>query len=98
MTDEDVALGIDFGGTKAALVVGDRQGTIYFQQRLNHEPGATAISIVRRTFGRAQSLVSDYAVGRIGIATMGITRSDEVWLAPNVPGWSTLALPRMTAQ
>jgi len=28
------------------------------------------------------------------VSTMGLTRSDHVDLAPNVPGWKDLAIPR----
>lgn len=93
MSESKLALGVDFGGTKTGLAVGDAQGLVVEKLRLDHQPDDDASRIVERAFDRAAVLVRKYSVDRVGIATMGITRGNEVLLAPNVAGWSGLALP-----
>ena len=93
--EQEVALGIDFGGTKTAMAVGTGDGAILAQERIVHAADAHAEQIVTQAFLRAKGLIRPFNVSRVGISTMGLTRSDKVLLAPNVAGWAELHLPEM---
>lgn len=94
-----VVLGIDFGGTKTALAVvaadGVRLGSVRVETLA--EEGAAAGFARAVTAGRA--LLEEVAPGRtlaaVGVATIGIPGEEGVALAPNIPGWSDLALERL---
>jgi glucokinase len=88
---------MDFGGTKLAVALGDMDGSIQRCEELpplvdgSPERAITCAIDVGRQLVAAQD---DRLLG-IGVATMGITLEDRVLLAPNVPGWERLAIPRM---
>lgn len=88
-------IGIDFGGTKVAVGVGDDAGHVNNWYRLEHGPHPEAVEIVGRALKTARDLVGHGSVDAIGVSTMGITTEDGVHLAPNVPGWSRLRIPSM---
>lgn len=85
-------LGIDFGGTKTALAVGDAGGRLLARRRIENAE-APADQVVARALATAQALVREFPVDAVGVSTMGVTGEDGVELAPNVPGWSALRLP-----
>ena len=89
--DQEVALSIDFGGTKTAMAVGTGDGAIFAQERIVHSADANAEQTVTQAFLRAKSLIRPFNVSRVGISTMGLTRSDKVLLAPNVASWAGLS-------
>jgi len=89
----DRVLGIDFGATKIAIAVAAEDGEIEVRDELPTLPDGGARQAVERTVERARELIGAGTVRAIGAASMGITREDRVLLAPNVPGWSDLALP-----
>jgi glucokinase len=94
---EQLLVGFDFGGTKLAVVVADRNGTKVADRVLPTDAERGADQAVHRAIAAARELLSDRSaeVVAVGVATMGITREDHVELAPNVPGWDRLPLPRM---
>ena len=92
------ALGIDFGGTKVAIAVGDASGSVYAQDRLAVQDWPTAKSLVQAALRTAQELARPFSVDRVGLSTMGITEEERVLLAPNVPGWASLHLPALVAE
>lgn len=97
-----VVLGIDFGGTKTALAVagvdGVRLGSVRVETRA--EEGAAAG--FARAVAAGRRLLGEAAPGRplaaVGVATIGIPGPEGVALAPNIPGWSDLALERLLRQ
>ena len=98
MATSEYALGIDFGGTKVAIAVGDSAGLIHAEDRLSVHDWPTPQSLVRAALQAARKLATPFSVNRIGISTMGITREDQVLLAPNIPGWTSLRLPALVAE
>lgn len=94
---ERLLVGFDFGGTKLAIVLADRDGTQLALEVLPTEADRGAEQAVHRAIASARELLSSRGAvaAAVGVATMGITRDDHVELAPNVPGWDRLALPRL---
>ncbi|MGC5029867.1 ROK family protein [Micromonospora sp. DT229] len=87
-------LGIDFGGTKMAIGVGDVNGRLLVSERLptNAEQGAK--QALTRALDRAREL-ADGTGGTLvaaGIASPGVVHDHSIELAPNVPGWEQLRL------
>jgi glucokinase len=91
-------LAIDFGGTKVALgtasagATGDRP---HATVRLDTRGAEGAEQVVERTLAAARELVAEPVA--VGVSTFGVVRDGVVRLAPNVPGWDGLALPRLLA-
>jgi len=96
---KDFVLALDFGGTKIAVATADRSATPIHQLRIEtrHDDGAE--EVIRRALVAARSLVDETArSGRrlvaVAAATFGVPLGDRILLAPNVPGWESLALER----
>jgi glucokinase len=90
-----VVLGLDFGGTKIAMMVCEPSG-----QRLASSTVASGGELgARASFERgiqaARGLLADVAAGRglaaVGVSTFGIPFDDRVELAPAIDGWGQLA-------
>ena len=94
---EQLLVGFDFGGTKVAVVLADRDGARVADRVLSTDAEQGAEQAVHRAIAAARGLLDERKAGvaAVGVATMGITREDHVELAPNVPGWERLALPRL---
>lgn len=95
--EADVVVGIDFGGTKVALAVAAPDGRILRSRRLDTAARHGAEQAVERAIAAAAELV-EAAGGRCvgaGAVSPGIVHDDHIALAPNVPGWEKLALPRL---
>jgi glucokinase len=97
-------LGIDLGGTKMALATARPDGMIIHRQVLATLADQGAEQAITRVIATAQQLIEQTQgeLGKtlmgVGISTMGITLEDGVLLAPNVPGWDRLELPRLMRQ
>ncbi len=104
MGDGQFVLGIDLGGTKMAVATAGADGTILRAERLPTEASLGATQAVERAFAAGARLVEETAgatgqgLGGVGVATMGLTREDSVLMAPNVPGWERLAIPRLVRE
>lgn len=85
-------LGVDFGGTKIDVAIGDRDGNVWVSRRLPTHPHDGAVQAVDRAVAAAANIAADYAVSAIGISSMGVTTETGVALAPNVPGWDKVDL------
>jgi glucokinase len=91
-----VVLGIDFGGTKIAVAVGDldgnRLGTVTIPAAAELGAAASLAGAIKA----AQQLLDRVAPGRelagVGAATFGTPGPDGVALAPAIDGWVDLAL------
>ncbi|MFJ8579389.1 ROK family protein [Micromonospora sp. NPDC093277] len=86
-------LGIDFGGTKVALATADARSPLDFSTRLRIPTTGGAEQVVRRSLEVARGMVA--APAAVGVSTIGVVRADRIRLAPNVPGWEGMELPRM---
>lgn len=93
-----VVLGLDFGGTKTALAVAQTDGTRLGSATRDTLAGLGAAASLAGAIQAARELLDTVAPGRplaaVGVATIGIPGEDGVALAPNIPGWDTLALGR----
>ncbi|MEU7893267.1 ROK family protein [Nonomuraea sp. NPDC049152] len=90
-------LGIDVGGTKVAIGLSDSDGPELTERvrleidALNGSPlGAHLLEHVLAT---ARDLAGSPIA--VGFSTCGVIRDGRVRLAPNVPGWDGLELPRL---
>jgi glucokinase len=91
---DECVLGIDFGGTKVALAAATSSTVgLVDVLRLPTHASAGAEQVVRRSFEAARTLLA--APDAVGVSTFGVVRGDQVQLAPNVPGWDGLELPRL---
>ncbi|MEV4106975.1 ROK family protein [Nonomuraea sp. NPDC049695] len=82
-------LGIDVGGTKVAIGVSGSDGPeLSAHVRLDTGPDTLA-----RALAAARALEGSPAA--VGFSTCGVIRDGVVRLAPNVPGWEGLELPRL---
>ena len=94
MSKPPVVLGLDFGGTKIAMMVCEPSG-----QRLASSTVASGGELgARASFERgiqaARGLLAGAAAGRglaaVGVSTFGIPFDDRVELAPAIDGWDKL--------
>ncbi|MCP2339834.1 ROK family protein [Actinomadura rupiterrae] len=98
-------LGVDFGGTKIAMATARPDGEVLRRARLATRAEDGAKTVLGRALDAARHLAAETAAdcdasegGRLvaaGVATFGVVRDDRVLLAPNVPGWEDLPLPRL---
>jgi glucokinase len=86
-------LGIDFGGTKVALATAEAGSTGGSLTKLRLPTTGSAEQVVRRSLEAARNLVATPVA--VGVSTFGVVRDDRIRLAPNVPGWEGMELPRM---
>jgi glucokinase len=86
-------LAIDFGGTKVALATAEAGSAVGQLTRLRLPTIGRAEQVVRRSLEAARGLIA--APVAVGVSTLGVVRADHIRLAPNVPGWEGLELPRM---
>ena len=92
----DVVLAIDFGGTKTAVGCVSTAGELLMSERM---PTAPTSDVLRRALASAAELRAkavaqpDWRLVGAGVASPGVVRPDRVLLAPNMPGWESLALP-----
>lgn len=82
-------LGIDVGGTKIAIGVSGTDGP-EIAARVRLETGENPLATALRA---ARGL--DRAPAAVGFSTCGVISDGRVALAPNVPGWDGLELPRL---
>ncbi|WP_113701278.1 ROK family protein [Nonomuraea lactucae] len=82
-------LGIDVGGTKIAIGVSGADGpeiAAVVRLETGENPLAGALHAARGL---------DRSPAAVGFSTCGVIRDGRVLLAPNVPGWNGLELPRL---
>jgi glucokinase len=87
---------MDFGGTKIAAAVCDIDGVRLGATTTPSAADGGAQASLERGIAAAQALLADVAEGRrlaaVGACTFGIPGEDRIDLAPNIEGWSDLAL------
>ena len=93
-----VVLGLDFGGTKIAIAVCDSSGTRLATTTVSSRADDGAQAGLARGIDAAHALLADQVPGAVlvavGACTFGIPGDDGVELAPNIPGWKSLAFGR----
>lgn len=95
---EGFVLGIDVGGTKLALATADLDGSRLFDDELPTLAGRGAPAVISRLLDAARGLVTKTSgagareLVAVGAVSPGIVLADRVLIAPNNPGWDTLAL------
>jgi glucokinase len=99
MTRSPVVLGLDFGGTKIAIAVGDLSGRRLGATTIDSMAEAGAEAAMTRGLTAGRDLLADVAGGHelagVGAATLGIPYDDRVELAPTFPGWGDLAFGQL---
>jgi glucokinase len=93
-------LGIDFGGTKVALATMDTTGPVprvLARTRVGTAGPGGAHGVLRRSMAAAGELVatSEGRLTAVGVATIGVVDGERIRLAPTIPGWEDLDLPRL---
>jgi glucokinase len=94
----DFVIAIDFGGTKIAVATADLEGNLLEQTRIETDAAGGALQAVERALSVARTLIRGTVETRggrclaAGAVSPGIVLSDQILLAPNVPGWEQLAL------
>ena len=85
-------LAIDFGGTKVDVAVAGPDGRVLATERLATDAARGAGQVVDRALDAAHALLADRPLLAAAAASPGIVLDDRILLAPNVPGWTELAL------
>jgi predicted NBD/HSP70 family sugar kinase len=94
-----VVLGLDFGGTKIAAAVADRDGRRLRETTVATEPGQGAEWNFARGVEAGRALVADTEeLVSVCACTFGIPRHDGVDLAPAIDGWEDLSIGRELEQ
>ena len=93
-----VVLGLDFGGTKIAVAVCDSSGARLASATVSSRADDGAQAGLARGIDAAHVLLRESVPGAllaaVGACTFGIPGDDGVELAPNIPGWNSLAFGR----
>jgi glucokinase len=90
-------LGLDIGGTKLSVAIGAADGEVTRQESAPTRSSEGASVVLQRALALARrcyeaELAGGGRVAGVGVSTMGYTRPTHVELAPNVPGWESLAI------
>src|SRR5215510_4868760 len=89
-----VVLGLDFGGTKIAMMVCEPSGHRLASSTVASGGELGARASFERGIAAARGLLASAAAGRdlaaVGVSTFGIPFDDRVELAPAISGWDKL--------
>jgi predicted NBD/HSP70 family sugar kinase len=90
-------LALDIGGTKLSAGIGAADGEVTRQESEPTRGSEGAAVVLQRAVALARrcldaELAAGGRVAGVGVSTMGYTRAAHVELAPNVPGWESLAI------
>ncbi len=92
-------LGIDIGGSKVALALGDAQGRLRARMRRATEPSGDAQADLARIASDARRLLSEAGVAASELAAVGVSAPGpidpargEIVHPPNLPGWGTVPI------
>src|SRR4051812_19063055 len=96
------AIGIDIGGTKISIAIGDEQGRILSQKTVSTLTGARAKKSVQDLCRNLKELIADFGprakkIMGIGIGIPGPVDSKRgiVPASPNLKGWGGLELKKI---
>jgi glucokinase len=88
-------LALDFGGTKVDVATAALDGRVLATERLATDAALGAEQVVARAVDAARTLSTMTGAGTplaVAASSPGIVLDDRILLAPNVPGWTELAL------
>jgi glucokinase len=92
-------LGIDLGGTKLALALGDAQGRVTARLRRPTEPSGDATADIARIVADARRLLAEAGMGPADLVAVGVSAPGpvdpvrgEIVQPPNLPGWGRVPL------
>ena len=90
MSDLKSFLGIEIGGTKLQLVLGDANGTIHARRRLVVEAAHGAAGIRRQIEGTIPELLTERKIAAVGIGFGGPVnwRTGKINRSHQLAGWS----------
>lgn len=97
---EDIYLGLDIGGTKCSVVVGDTSFSVLRKVSFDTNTGRGWKSILTEFTGHIKKLLDDnnqYNLKRIGISCGGPLDSKKgiIYSPPNLPGWDNVPITRI---
>jgi glucokinase len=97
---KDIYLGLDIGGTKCSLVVGDASFSVLQKVGFDTNTGRGWRSILSEFTGHIRTLLDEYKhckLKRIGISCGGPLDSKKgiILSPPNLPGWDNVPITRM---
>lgn len=86
--------GIDIGGTKIALGLGDREGHILAQDRIAVDPSVPARELLQQVAERLKELAAGRPIEAAGVGVPSPMDPETGVLikAPNLPGWDGLPI------
>jgi glucokinase len=92
-------LGIDVGGSKIALALGDAQGRVTARLRRPTEPSGDPTADIARIVADARRLLAEAGKGPAELAAIGVSAPGpvdpvrgEIVQPPNLPGWGRVPL------
>lgn len=95
----EVYLGIDIGGTKCALVIGDAQGEVLQKVRFETTDKDETLARIMQTAGELISVaeMQGNTVRAIGVSCGGPldSRAGLIQSPPNLPGWDNVPIVQM---
>lgn len=98
MAGDGMVLAIDLGGTKIAMAIATADGSRLAETRIPTLAERGAADVMARLLLAAKALVERISTSHslklaaIGAVTPGIVLADSILLAPNNPGWDSIAL------
>jgi glucokinase len=97
---EDIYLGLDIGGTKCSVVVGDASFSVLRKVSFDTNTGRGWKSILTEFTGHIKTLLDEfnqYRLKRIGISCGGPLDSKKgiIYSPPNLPGWDNVPITRI---
>lgn len=91
MKDKELFLGLDIGGTKCAVVLGDREGNVLRKERFDT---TTVKETLENLFAIASRMEGYVAVG-ISCGGPLDSKRGIILSPPNLPGWDEIEIVRM---
>jgi glucokinase len=98
-------LGIDIGGTKVALALGDEQGALLAQRRLPSRPSERPERDLAELAAQARALCAEAGVAVSTLRGVGVSvpgpldpESGLLIAPPNLPGWKRVPVARLLGE
>ena len=98
----EIYLGIDIGGTKCALVLGDESGEVQKKVRFETTDKDTTLT---RIFAEAEELIAQAKSQGTPVKAIGVScggpldsRAGLIQSPPNLPGWDNVPIVRMLTE
>lgn len=96
-TESKFVLAFDFGGTKFVVATASPAGAVLIRREAKTREFANGQDVLDAAVRSGIEIIEETIAGGhgttlagIGLSTMGITRRDQVLMAPNVVGWADL--------